>query len=629
MKRGSDSWRLVAQFDWYVVFPAFSAGRGACIAGACASPLRRVGPLAGENDGGTVRTRVTAALVAALAFLACLATPALAVAPARLTSKITDHASAFRHRRAAASAAGPGIDQRHRVNPAEMHESGTSAAPQLSRSNETAVIVGAVVLLLALVILVTRRMSRRSRPRARPVRGPPPGPPAEELAAIAARALVDTDDAVRTSEQELGFATARFGEHAAVPFSAALQAARAELGAAFRLRQLLDDDVAAGEATTRSYLAEIDTRCAEASRLLDEQSEAFDRLQDLEAGTPEMLAEVDAHVVQQTVRVSKSRQILDHLAAKYTPLAVAAVAANPAEAAERLDFAGSSLATARRQPAFRQSGEAAVLLQAAESGADQATDLLNGVEHMEAELTQAASALPAALREVDAEIAEASELLSRQPGGERADLVARARAVAAAVRTQQSAGPFDALAALRDVQQADSALDQALASVREERDRQERARAVLDQAMLVARSSVTAAEDFITTRRGAVGATARTRLTEAQRHFQQAIGHALPDPETALTEAQHADSLAQQARALAEQDVASFGACHGGPAAGDGGVVAGLSGAILGGILIDSAPHGGGARGDGVGPGSFGGVGTRGRHSAAGSERPTGQWPPP
>src|SRR5258708_40348601 len=84
----------------------------------------------------------------------------------------------------------------------------------------------------------------------------PAGPPAQELGIRASRALVATDDAVQTSEQELGFATARFGAATAAPFSAALEAARTELAAAFRLHQQLDDGIPADDATRQSYLAD-------------------------------------------------------------------------------------------------------------------------------------------------------------------------------------------------------------------------------------------------------------------------------------------------------------------------------------------------------------------------------------
>jgi uncharacterized membrane protein YgcG len=534
-----------------------------------------------------------------------------------------------RHPAPAASAPGHTVPA-HAVpsHPLPTHPAHVYPAPARpagsSNTGEFAALAAAAAVLIGVALLAARRMSRGGYGGGRPqAAGPPPGPTTDELEAQAARALVDTDDAIKTSDQELGFAVATFGESAAAPFSVALKSARAELAAAFKVRQQLDDEIPEPEPVKRQMLAEISGRCAEANRLLDEQSEAFDRLQDLEARAPEVLAEVTSHATQQAARLEPSRQTLSKLAARYTPGAVAVVASSPEQAAERLEFTHGRLTDARTALAADTSGEAAVFLQAAESAADQAESLLDGIEHLEAELTQASSALPAALREIDVEIAEATALLAGKPD-ERAGVISRAQAAAAAVRDQVAAGaPFDALAALRDLEQADAALDHTLASARAERDRQDRARAVLDQAMLVARSSITAAEDFITTRRGGVGATARTRLAEAQRHFQQAIALATDDPESAVNEAQHADALAQDARSLAEQDVDDYHygqqgtVIHtGGFGAGFGG---GFGGAVLGGILIDSLFGGrGGGFGGGLGPGSFGGIGTRGRHSIGG-----------
>jgi hypothetical protein len=129
---------------------------------------------------------------------------------------------------------------------------------------------------------------------------------------------------------------------------------------------------------------------------------------------------------------------------------------------------------------------------------------------------------------------------------------------------------------------------------------------VLDQAMLVGRTSVRTARDFVAARRGGVGARARTRLAEAHRHFEQAIGLIRDDPEAAVAEAQHADALALRGSALAEQDIARFGAGRPGSAA------RAFGGAILGGILID---HGGR-----MGLASFGGTATRARHRLDGSD---------
>jgi hypothetical protein len=469
------------------------------------------------------------------------------------------------------------------------------------------------------VLVAMRNLRRRDGLAA----NSPAGADTAELEAQAARALVETDNAVKTSDQALGFAVARFGEHAAAPFTIALQSARAELAEAFNLRQRLDDQTPAPGPANRKSLAEISRRCAEANRLLDDQSAAFDRLQDLEARAPEVLFEVGHHVTQQSTRLDTSQRILEKLAARYTQEAVAIVASNPVQAGDRLEFAEACIDDARRALASDETGQAAVLLQAAELAADQAESLLDAIEHLEAELTQAASALRAALREIDVEIAEATAVLAGQ-ADDSAAAVSRAEAAASAVRNQmQSRAPFDTLPAVRDLAEADAALDHALAGKRTERDRRDRAAAVLDQVMLAARSAITAAGDFITTRRGGIAATARTRLAEAQRHFREAIAFGQDNPEAAVGEALRADALARQARALAERDVTEL-------ADGQPGQLAesGFAGAVLGGILIDSQPDGergvpaGGVRGDGAfrlggsgTPASFGGVGTRGRHS--------------
>jgi hypothetical protein len=475
----------------------------------------------------------------------------------------------------------------------------------------------------ALAAVSRRTLGRRGGPAGAPLAS---GSPAE-LEARAARALVETDDAVKTSDQALGFVVARFGAHAAAPFSAALKSARDELAEAFRLRQQLDGEMAKPGPGQRKILAEISRRCSAANRVLDEQSPAFDRLQDLEARAAETLAEVDHYVTQQETRRDTSEQVLAKISARYTPDAVAIVASNPGQAGERLEFARRGLTEAARALSSDETGQAAVFLQAAESAADQAESLLNGIEHMEAGLTQAASALPAALREINVEITEGTAGAAAGPD-ERAGMVSRAHAVASAVRDQMQSGePFDALTALRDVEEADAALDRALATRRTERDRQDRAMAVLDQVMLVARSAITAAEDFITTRRGGVGTTARTRLAEAERHFRQSIAFGQDNPEAAVTEAHDAGALAREARAFAEHDLARFGYGQQDQAVTSG-CVRGSGGAVLGGILIDppsdegsgGVPHGGFRLGGFGTPGSFGGIGTRDRHSIGGTD---------
>ncbi|MCZ1001857.1 hypothetical protein O1M63_33540 [Streptomyces mirabilis] len=85
-------------------------------------------------------------------------------------------------------------------------------------------------------------------------------------------------------------------------------------------------------------------------------------------------------------------------------------------------------------------------------------------------------------------------------------------------------------------------------------------RAFLDHALLVARSVVALASDFVTTHRGAVGVEARTRLSEAERHLALA-------PRT-LVDVRCADGLALEAQQLAERDVRACGIRTPGPRCG-------------------------------------------------------------
>jgi len=69
------------------------------------------------------------------------------------------------------------------------------------------------------------------------------------------------------------------------------------------------------------------------------------------------------------------------------------------------------------------------------------------------------------------------------------------------------------------------------------------------------------ASSYVDSRRGAVGPDARTRLSEATRHAQQAQEAALVSPVQALAEATQATQASQplcSAQILAQQDVADF-----------------------------------------------------------------------
>jgi len=463
--------------------------------------------------------------------------------------------------------------------------------------------------------------------------------PLNELDLRASRLLVETDDAVKTSEQELGFATAQFGEEAAAPFAAALDEARAQLSASFKLRQQLDDSEPEDDATKRTMLTEIVSRCEEANARLDAEAEAFDRLRELEKNAPQVIAGVEQKSVDIEARLGRATGTLQGLARRYAESALAPIATNPDQVRERLAFVRTSVAGARQDLERGDTAGAAVSVQAAEEAAGQAGQLLDAVDRLAADLDEASSSVQGRIAETTQDLAEAKALLaSGQQAGDLSGHVAAAEAAVVSVQQEIAGGRYDPLGAVRRIEEAGGRLDQALEGVRDQQQKIQRARASLEHALLAARSEISATQDFITTRRGGVGGEARTRLAEAQRHLDQAMALAQTDPVSALAAAQHADTLAEQAGQLARADVGAFA---GGGAGGGGGIGGlggggggGLGGAILGGILIDSIFGGGGRGGGGFGgggfgglggggggrrsPGSFGGRGTRGRRGGGG-----------
>ncbi|MFD7322455.1 TPM domain-containing protein [Streptomyces sp. NPDC059875] len=449
--------------------------------------------------------------------------------------------------------------------------------------------------------------------------------PLDQLDGQARQVLVATDDAVRTSQEELGFASAQFGDEAVKPFTDAVAFAKEELTAAFRLRQKLDDAFPEDDATRRSMLDEIIRRCGEANTRLDAESEDFDRLRALERNAPEALATAEAAFREQTGQVGTAEAALTAMRERYAESAASPVASDVEQAKDRLVFARTNLDQARQAVDAGENGLAAVHIRAAEGAVDQAARLSEAVDRRARELAEAVGRLPTALDEIEADLADARGLLQGTAEGvSTADIqgrIARAESVVADVRRTVDAGRYDPLDALRRIEEADTALDQALEGARARESGTRRARALLDQVMLTARSAIGAAADYITTHRGAVGAEARTRLAEAQRRLEKATALAdAEDPQAALAEAQQADTLARRAQDLAEQDVRTYGNPNGlGGVTGVGGGGGGLGGAVLGGIILGGLFGGGSGGGSGRGGGGFGGFGGGGFGGGPGS----------
>ncbi|MEU4811781.1 TPM domain-containing protein [Nocardia fluminea] len=419
--------------------------------------------------------------------------------------------------------------------------------------------------------------------------------------------LVEIDDAVRTSAEELALATSEFGDTAVTPFRAALDAARTATAKAFTIRQQLDDAVPETPDQQRAMLIELIATAGKADRELDAQVADFDAMRDLLIDAPARLDTLTRDTIELTAHMPSSEAELARLGSAYPPSVIAPIHDNVRMARERITFAESNVDSARAaltQPVGQQGGAVAAI-RAAEGAIGQARTLLDAVDQAATNIQQARDGLPAALDELRADLASAASLT--EFGGP--DLATAVSSANAALNTPNT--DSDPLGAFHQAVTADAELDRAIAAASDRKLAVEDLRRRLDRTLTDAAARIDAASSFITTRRGGVDAGARTRLSEAQRHLAEARALAGSDPERALASAQTAADLGGRAMQQAQASVQAWETRQ--PMSGGGS----QTGAVLGGILLNEllrgamsgGSHRGGFGGGGGGyrPGSYGG----------------------
>jgi uncharacterized membrane protein YgcG len=419
----------------------------------------------------------------------------------------------------------------------------------------------------------------------------------DDLSRRAGSALVATDDAIKTSDQELGFARAQFGDEAAAPFAEALAQARADLDRAFTISQQLDDEVPETDEQRRAAYTEILRLCTSADESLDAKSEAFDQLRALESDAPGALARARERHAAAAAALEQTDRDLASLRGRYADEALTTVADNPTQTRTRLDLALQQFATADQAIAAGTTGEAAVAIRAGEAAIVQAEGLEKAVSSLASDLAAAERRAADLIAEIEGDLAAAAAL--PDPDGRVAGAVATAGAHLEAGRAALAPPRTAPLRALAALEQGNAAIDAILSAAHDEAERRRRAESQVDGLLVQARAQVSATEEFISARRGAVGPTARTRLAEAGAALVQAEQLRAVDPASALQTAQRAAGLAAQAASLAQNDVGAFG----GTAGGGGDVM----GAILGGIAVNAILGGSRSRG-GFGGGGLGGM---------------------
>ncbi len=427
----------------------------------------------------------------------------------------------------------------------------------------------------------------------------------EELRIQAGSLLVAADDAIKSSEQELGFAEAQYGSEAIVTFAEDIATARRHMSESFKLQQQLDDHIPDTEQQQREWLGEIIRRCEDVNSSLQSHKEEFDALRELERDVPTALHRAQTAAIEARTRFEAAEQSLRTLQGRYLDSATSQVADNIEQAGERLSFVDSAASEAQMKLDEGDTGQAVVAVRAAEEAVHQSTVLLDAIDKRARELASAASELERAIPECEQDLAQARAMARAGQHRDLAGPLAALESALSTVREERQGARSNPLALLQRLETAHGQLDDALGDVRDQAEHSRRASESLQHALVAAQSGISGTADYIRARRGGVRSEARTRLAEAERNLDHAVHLQRSDPVAALAHAQQASLLADQAAQLAEQDVQGFGQ-YGGMGGMYGGRRDGMGGALLGGILLGGILNGGGF-GGGIGGGSSGG----------------------
>lgn len=452
------------------------------------------------------------------------------------------------------------------------------------------------------------------------------------LARDANALLIETDELIRHDAQELGFVEAQFGPAEVEAFRAALDAARAELQAAFAVRQHLDDATPEPPEEREKMLNEIVERCRRAQALLEEQTDRFQQLRDLERRAPELLADLPAAIDALESRIPDAEAALEILRAE-APAAARAVSGHVAEARKRIELARTAVSRGTHALGRDDTTEAGRAVRVAQDALAQAAGLLDAIEREAAALRDARERLPAALAQARSDLAAAEAAAGRAEAGSAAHTALVAARQLLGRAEESASGPErDLLQAYRFATEAEAAADRIVAEMQAGAERRARELKSVDAELVAAQLSVERARDFISGRRHAVGRLPRTRLSEATASYEHARALRDSDPRAASDAARRAVNLADDAYRLAVDEFemaqnegrggtiviggSPFGTGRGSGWGNDigGAVIGGIIGSILsgGGGGPFRGGGGGGFGGGGFGGGGFGGFGSGG-----------------
>lgn len=414
------------------------------------------------------------------------------------------------------------------------------------------------------------------------------------LAVKAQKALVATDERIRTTRDELAFAQAELGDGATQDLRDGLDAVARHMREAFELHQLNHDHIPDTPEELRTRNARIVQLCEWAEDVLDERTAVLKERIEKIREAPRVRERTRAEAERIAERLPQAEQTVERLKLRYSPEALQRIGANPAEARQLVDFALHSCDVAERRRDAGRKEDALVALETAIEAVRRAQSILDAVDDFEIEAIRTQNTLADVVADSRADIAAARR--ERQTPAVVEAATKLDQALRALTPPGSAGDPFTELA---HISALNSELDQA-------RERAQRNIPSIDHVrhdIDAADRAIYSARSLIEGHRELIGADARTRLAEAER-LRVDAGTLVADEDTrerARDMSRRSVQLANEALQVAQRDIdqarrGGFGGYGGGQGWGgpqQGGMSGGnmlgglIGGAILGGLIGD------------------------------------------
>ncbi len=381
--------------------------------------------------------------------------------------------------------------------------------------------------------------------------------PLEELRQEAGSLLIAADDAVRSSEQEVLFAQASYGEEQVKVFQEDITQAHEYLTESFRLQHRLDREPPEQEYEARELVKRIFANCRKIDETLESHRQEFEGMRSLERDPRPAIEELSRQLAELPARRERMETALGDLAEKYSEDALTQFRDNLSQSAEALSRAAEARDSAQQAAEAGRTSDAVIAIHTGEEAAADAADLISSMEQHGQRLDQARRNLDVGLAQTEQDVAQAKATRDAGQAPELAGPIAAAETAMTRVRTALSSGEkIDPLELLQSLELAHRELDEPLNSVRDRQAKDRRARETLDTELLTARNQVQSSADYLRSRRHRMSGTARTRLAEAERCLSEAQSFADSQPYRALDMAVQAKTLAVQAAQIAQREAA-------------------------------------------------------------------------